>query len=265
MVLNEIEFFNQLSGFFENWRGLEESHNLDALDQELAQGLDLFFIRWRTLPLIKVNLEQPLYVDDSKLRSFFENFEKAVEPIHEARKNGFNLNVWQAAGLKADELRNCAVLKWFLDWRGDHGQENAILLEFLQLLPEQFRSFKPNKYQIIEECCPLGNQENRIDIEINSDEFLLFIEVKINAVEGQNQLQRYVNIARVKAANKKWLIVYLTKDGKLPQQYQNDDGVFGLSWLRVAKQFTSYANISAANNRGTWLLSQFAGHIKNFK
>lgn len=33
MVLNEIEFFNQLSGFFENWRGLEESHNLDALDQ----------------------------------------------------------------------------------------------------------------------------------------------------------------------------------------------------------------------------------------
>ncbi|MFH7808048.1 PD-(D/E)XK nuclease family protein [Acinetobacter sp. BSP-153] len=240
MVLNEIEFSTQLSAFFENWKRLSVVVN----DIE----------------------EKTLYIDHSALAGFFQRFDKAIVPISEARKNGLKLNIWQgAAGLKEDELRNCAVLKWFLDWRGDHGQENAILLEFLQLLPEQFRSFKPNRYQIIEECCPLGNQENRIDIEINSDEFLLFIEVKINAVEGQNQLQRYVNIARVKAANKKWLIVYLTKDGKLPQQYQNDDGVFGLSWLSVARQFKSYANIGAVNNRGAWLLSQFADHIKNFK
>ncbi|OTG75448.1 hypothetical protein B9T26_05545 [Acinetobacter sp. ANC 4169] len=185
--------------------------------------------------------------------------------MRKAKANGLMLNVWKTASLKTDEVRNSKVLKWFLDCYGDHGQKNAILLKFLQLLPEPFSKFQSENYKTIEECCPLGGQESRVDIEIDSREFLIFIEIKINAMEGQNQLQRYIDIARAKAGNRQWLIVYLTKDGKLPQRYQNNEGLFGLSWSIVAKQFKSHTKSADMNNRGIWLLSQFADHIKSFK
>ncbi|SUU23951.1 Uncharacterised protein [Acinetobacter haemolyticus] len=109
----------------------------------------------------------------------------------------------------------------------------------------------------------MGNQDNRIDIEIDAPDFLLFIEIKINAGEGEKQLQRYFEIAQAKAWRKDWLIVYLTKDGKLPKQYQDSDRYRGVSWLEVSKILNQYAN-GKDDNRGAWLVRQFADHVKGF-
>ena len=232
------DFSTQLSCFFSDWV------KVDQQQDEVIQ-------------------EQPLYIDSAALESFFQDFDKAAEPIREARGNGLLSNVWQAAGLGAKEVRNSQVLKWFLDWRGDHGQGNKVLVKFLKLLPEEFHC-KPERYFSTAECCPLGKQDNRVDIEIDAQEFLLFIEVKINATEGEDQLQRYIDIVKAKAGNRNWHVVYLTKDGKLPEKYKNQGNLKGISWRKVTEKFTEYAEQEDINNRGAWLAKQFADHIKTF-
>lgn len=267
MINNEqLDFSAQLSRFFSDWMEINPQKK-EVLQQQLTfeQKLDLFFKEFRDLPSTEEVPEQPLFVDSMALESFFQNLDLAVEPIRAAKKQGFALNVWKAAGLKNDEVRHSKVLKWFLDCRGDHGQGNAILLQLLRGLP-LLEKYQPERYFTTEECCPLGNQESRVDIEIDADEFLLFIEIKINATEGEDQLKRYIDIAQAKAKKRDWLVVYLTKNGKLPEKYEfykEQKRLIGLSWKKLAEIFYEYVNENV-NSRSVWLVKQFADHIKNF-
>lgn len=271
MVLNQFDFSNQLSNFFNDWKRIEQQQQ-DVVPKQLSfeQKLELFFKKFRDLPSIEEVPEQPLFVDSNKLEIFFNSFDDALEPMREARKKGLSVNVWKAAGLGENEVRNSQILKWLLDYRGDHGQGNKILVELLkllELLPQRFQNYSLERYSTIAECCPLGNQESRVDIEIDADEFLLFIEIKINATEGKDQLQRYIDIAQAKAKKRDWLVVYLTKDGKLPEKYQSykeQEKLIGLSWEKLAEIFYEYAKDRDVNNRSAWLVKQFADHIKTF-
>ncbi|MCM1960590.1 PD-(D/E)XK nuclease family protein [Acinetobacter modestus] len=263
-------FSSQLSSFFAGWKNIDESKNNDSLDHKFLENLDLFFQEWGKLPVIEKVEEKPLYVDSNKLKIFFNRFDDALEPIREARKKGLSVNVWRAAGVGENEVRNSQVLKWLLDYRGDHGQGNKILVELLkllELLPQRFQNYSLERYSTIAECCPLGNQDNRIDIEIDAPDFLLFIEIKINAGEGKDQLQRYIDIANAKAKGRDWMIVYLTRDGKLPEKYKlykEQERLIGLSWKKLAEIFYGYAKDRDVNNRSVWLVSQFADHVKSF-
>lgn len=255
IMVNTIEtadFSNQLDRFFTGWQEIQQQQK-DAQEKlPFEQKLEQFFKGWRKV-----------FIDDKKLSCFFAEYDIAQQPIRAAKAQGLALNVWTAAGLKRDEVRNSKVLKWFLDWRGDHGQGNQILVEFLKLLPQQLH-YQPDRYFATAECCPLGKQDNRVDIEIDADEFLLFIEIKIDATEGEDQLQRYIDIAKAKAGHRKWCIVYLTKDGKLPEKYQHQENLKGISWSDISKILYQYAKNADVNNRGAWLAKQFAEHIGNF-
>lgn len=143
---------------------------------------------------------------------------------------------------------------------------------------------------LIDECSPLGNLENRVDIEIDASEFLLFIEVKIYANEGVDQLKRYYREAMLKTKNvsKDWAIIYLTKTGCLSTNEQaikdsllndkdentklihdnlrNDEEnrLIPISWSTISKMLYQYAKVSDVNNHSAWLAKQFSEHIKNF-
>ncbi|MDM1020914.1 PD-(D/E)XK nuclease family protein [Acinetobacter sp. VNK23] len=258
MELAITEFSNQLANFFNDWKRIEQQQQ-DVVQKQLSfeENLGQFFKDWRRV-----------FINDKKLARFFNHYQsdEVQAPILEAKRQGLAVNVWQTAGLKNEEVRHSKVLKWFLDCRGDHGQGNAILLQLLKELPV-LEKYQPQRYFATEECCPLGNQESRVDIEIDADEFLLFIEIKINATEGKDQLQRYIDIAQAKAKNRDWLIVYLTRDGKLPERYQSyekDNKVIALSWKKLSKVLYEYTKGKEVNNRSIWLVKQFADHIKTF-
>lgn len=238
---------------------------ISVAERGFVQHLDVFFQSWQKIHLERPAPEKVINVEPVHLSHFFDAFKQALVPIVEAKEQGLMLNVWKNSGIGSDEVRNSKVLKWFLDCGGDHGQGNKILLQFLKLLPAPFCDFQPKFYSTLEECCPLGNLESRVDIEIDAPEFLLFIEIKINANEGFQQLERYREIAQKKAAGRPWLVVYLTKTGKLPALYlDNTNALFGISWREMAKAFKKYTNSQNLNNRSLWLLSQFADHTKTF-
>ena len=255
MELAIPEFSNQLANFFNDWKRIEQQQQ-DVVQEQLSfeENLGQFFKDWRKV-----------FINDRQLARFFAQYQsdEVQAPILAAQQQGLAVNVWQTAGLKNDEVRHSKVLKWFLDCRGDHGQGNAILLHLLKELP-LLEKYQPKRYFTTEECCPLGNQESRVDIEIDADEFLLFIEIKINAMEGRDQLQRYIDIAQAKAKNRDWLIVYLTRDGRLPEKYNAQNNLKGMSWMGISKILSTYTKKSDVNNRSAWLVKQFADHIKKF-
>ena len=288
------DFSTQLSCFFNDW--VKTGQQQDEVVQEqlsFEQRLDSFFKEWRDLPPIEEVPEQPLFVDSAALGNFFQDFDTAAEPIRAAKAQGLSANVWVAAGLGRDEVKNSQVLKWFLDCRGDHGQGNKILKLFLELLSEDFHPPKEqskdeeerylkNYFTIAEShhCAALNmsddclavqileenqskTKNSRVDIEIDATEFLLFIEVKIDANEGSGQLQRYYDIAQSRAKDRKWAVIYLTKNGKLPSQY-SDPKYRGITWKQVAEKFCEYATQKDINNRSAWLAKQFSDHIKTF-
>lgn len=233
---------------------------------ELSQQLKDFFAQWQDLP--KSGPEQlladPVQFNAEGFNHFIQNYMEAKKPVDAARELGFLTNIWQVAGLGNDEVRNSRVLKWLLDWRSDHGQTQKILNQFLQLLPKPFSQLTVQDYQTTAECCPLGEQDSRVDIEIDAENLLLFIEIKINANEGVDQLQRYQQIAQAKAKDRPWLVVYLTRTGILPPKYKSQNGFIALSWEQVARMLKNYVKTAHADNRAAWLINQFASHINTF-
>lgn len=149
-------------------------------------------------------------------------------------------NPWVVAGLERKELPNASALTWLLDPSGSHGLGSKPLKALLSLLIDCGADTFPLDYQawcgIAKEILPTGNQQNRVDIEIDADTFYLLIEVKINAGEQQDQLQRYQHEAISRAGKRPWAILFLTPQGRPPSSGDCDltQHLLSLSWHRLA-------------------------------
>ena len=253
----------QLVCFVEQWTAIQQ-HSDEPLQNKLA----IFFQKWvlETTELTDVIKPEAIQHDINHLAlsHFFNAYQHARQPMLEAMKQGMFVNVWQTAGLKHDEVRNSKVLQWFLNPNGNHGQSDALLKQFITLLPIEFQNLDTQSSRVIAESCPLGENTERVDIEIDAQHFLLFIEIKISAYEGQEQLNRYLNIAQRKAQNRPWLVVYLTNQSQLPVMHRNKQNLIAISWQQVAKVFLQYSKQAETHNRSAWLVQQFAEHIQAF-
>ncbi|MBN6711024.1 PD-(D/E)XK nuclease family protein [Haemophilus haemoglobinophilus] len=262
----DTEFTPQLEDFFTEWNKRSFSDKDD--DNFDPKQLSEFFNQWRKLGnIIEPKKEQIIPIPKSEqLKNFFIAFQEAQKPIEAERQLGMFANVWQAANLGRNEVRNSKTLRWFLDMYANHGQGSLFLQAVYQCLPKDFLPL-PKEYRATEECCPLGEETDRVDIEIESDNLLLFIEVKIDAQQGKRQLERYINVAKKKSGSRPWGIIYLTKDGILPKEINDKERVVGISWHQLAKALevlTKQKSKLEPNNRGIWLAEQFIQHILTF-
>ena len=174
----------QTQQFFTGWQAAQpfESEN----DAHVAR-MGAFFDAWKR--------SVPAGASSNPAEAFhcqqFAEFSAAFSPAcQDYRRTGVRANAWRAAGVGKDEMRNSAVLRWLLDGFEDHGQGAAILVAILRQLKRtdlaELASVHP--YWTRVEACPFGEQESRIDIEIESPRFLIFIEFKVRATEYGNHL-----------------------------------------------------------------------------
>ena len=185
-----------------------------------------------------------------------------------ANAAGAFVNVWTVAGLRRNELRNAAVLAWFLDPKGTHGLGGLFIKDLLTRIrpvPEwlaQERDF--DDLLVHTEECPIGSTENRIDISITAPGYLMFIEVKIDAPEGPDQLARYVREIAVKArahGAHRSLVIYLTPRGRLPVGLAE---LAALSWRDVEKAAMAVANALPESDQRRAPIFQFSLHVQSF-
>jgi len=186
-------------------------------------------------------------------------------PIEYFEQSGLLADPWGAASLRRNEVRNAAVLSWFLDPRGDHGCGDALLLYVLErvryVIGDQIPAKPSTSCKVAVEECPDGENANRVDILIDDDQFVLIFEVKIDATEQDEQLKRYCGIAAARAGSKRhWAVIFLTTDGRAPKTAGvHISKVILLSWKDIAAALGRVA--LGASTIPKFLASSFANHI----
>lgn len=188
--------------------------------------------------------------------------------LHQAQGAGAFMNIWQAAGLRRNELRNAAVLTWLLNPKGSHGLGDKMAKALFSQLREK-PAWMPSASDlhdiaVVAEECPLGSEESRVDISITAPEFLLFIEVKIDAPLRDRQIERYLQEIGLKSTslgNLPSLVIFLTPHGRKPAVGLD---VASLSWVDVARAIGEIVKILPGADTRVPMLSQFAEHVRSF-
>lgn len=114
---------------------------------------------------IKTNIEA------SQLTEFFSLLS---EPLKVVQHRSLSFDPREVAGLGRKEVRNTAVLSWLLDPEGTHGFGRLPLQAFLRAIRHS-RNDIPEDYlhycRVQVETNPTGENSNRVDIEIDADNF----------------------------------------------------------------------------------------------
>jgi len=207
--------------FFVDWQQL---HRLVQLPEIQFERWQQFFSEWKSLETT-ISVQEKFIKFDC---GHFEEFVKAfAEPYDNYCQSGAFINIWQVAGIGKDELRNSAVLAWMLDHSADHGQGSSILERLVAMIGNireidlSLESIRKNNYRVKTESLPMGELHSRIDIEVEGADFLIFIEVKINAQETNDQLQRYLDLVKRKSAGRSWAIIFLTPTGRFSNKWHS--------------------------------------------
>jgi hypothetical protein len=192
-------------------------------------------------------------------------FDEIRDAIPAVRGSGVLSTPWAAAMLRRDEVRTASVLSWFLSPRGNHGCGDALLREVLahirQKLGGDFPAIPSQHCFVSVEECPDGDRSSRIDIQIDDPEYFLVIEVKIDAPEQDDQIDRYCDVAAFRTGGiRPWCVVFLTTDGRQPKT-GNNERVVVISWSQIAKFLRAATRSCKPIPR--LLSSSFADHVFN--
>ena len=206
----------------------------------LAAWLPHFFAQWPRQGLSTQARESPaVTVETHQLSAFFTDI---AQPLAALRHGTFTFDPWEVAKLGRNEVRNSAVLAWLLDPHGNHGFGDLPLKALLSAVRECGKANFPQNVtrfcRVNVEKYPTGDATNRVDIEIDADNFFMLIEVKIDAYEQKDQILRYIGEAQKRAGEQPWAVVYLTPQGRVPLSAGGEADVPCLSWRRLASVLT---------------------------
>ncbi len=279
---NQLNPLKDYSEFFNSWKNATEVLSFEKFKNFLAAYQNISAYDFKT-----ALAQKELSYDKSEI--FLNSFKNEYDTFLAL---GGKINVWEVAKLKTDELRNCNVLAWFLNSNAEHGQGDFFLQAFYETFLESSNSLIDfNQYYSVSveqvftdntflhdgfseqsEEFAKKKKNNRVDIIIEGNDLLLFVEAKINALEGVQQLKSYSEILANKTHYKNRHLVFLTKSGYVPKEYSSFEvAPVGVSWKTISKSFEDAMRKRLGStyktlNQPLWaaLAEQFCQHIKTF-
>lgn len=195
----------QFDTFFQRW------HSLQPQTAGPAAAMAAFFDAWQHIPARPA--PRPPTLDTRQFAEFAAAF-----PAAHARhlRSGVRANAWRSVGVGHDELRNTAVLRWLLDCLGDHGQGPDLLVALLEhlALPSlaALAQQAPYRARVEQRLSEAG--DSRVDIAIEGADFMVLIEAKVGAAEGDDQLERYHRYLQGIPGKRLRELIFLTPEGR---------------------------------------------------
>lgn len=229
-----------------------------------SPGLASFLRAYRQLrPAPRGSRPTPKVLDPERLHEVLTTLRS---PLADARESGVMLNPWIMAGLGRNEIRNASVLASFISPRICGRFAVDLLNAFLEPLrsdaqPLPTRTDLESGYHVRTEHYVTGNERDRVDLTIEGSEFVLGIEVKIDAPEGPLQLERYVETIRRwgQRRSKRAAVIFLA-----PYSADRPD-VISADWhLFVAASRKVVARTKTDRTETQKLLQLFARHVADF-
>mgnify|MGYP001199351424 FL=1 len=122
-------------------------------------------------------------------------------------------NIFKILGVqKKEDLTHSNFLAWIMNPEEKHNIGSSFLeLFLLQFMTEQLNKLNLDKINVFREYT---GQSGRIDILIETKNFVVCLENKIDSPESPNQLQNYKKIIEKDFPTKKHFYVFLTPDGR---------------------------------------------------
>ncbi len=157
-------------------------------------------------------------------------------------------NPFDVLGVARSELRHSRTIAWLLNPRGSHGLRDYFLRGFLSQAATEARErgitnvpFTPTdidgwKFSDVE----VARERHDIDILLTSesDGFICPIENKVGSDEHSNQLSRYLQTVESEYTGLAPFPIYITPDGRKPQQKQDAERWTPFSYEKVADLIT---------------------------
>lgn len=237
-------------------------------------------------PPLAEQSEAPFPIDIERATAFFQEISEALDAY---QKSGAGISFWEVASIDTDEVKVCGVLAWLLDCHGSHGQGSIFARALLDSLrasavrhrfdSEHFPSEADLSadYEARRECsyeelisdssvdCSATSIYSRVDIQLSGKGFLLFIEAKVYSGENGDQLRRYRNHLDLAANGRKRALVYLTRQGRLPDDATLHGAVLPLRWCDLADAIVACSERKMLpGSIGQILIKQFCKHISKF-
>ena len=201
---------------------------------------------------------------EERLERLYSNLNHKLEIYREGKRHwdpflSTDFNV-VSKFIDPDENRLSDIIKYLLDANGSHGQGSKFLDAFLKRL---FKENQPNpelsrnQIQVNREVPTYYNDENqrrRIDITIDFKNFIIGIENKPWAGEGDGQLEAYYKHLKCKCEreDKKFCLVFITPNRRKPTSIDNSGDLIGkgelcllsyssdiLDWIEDAGNYAS--------------------------
>jgi hypothetical protein len=150
------------------------------------------------------------------------------------------------------------VLAFFLDNNASHGLGNAALEALLELLPDDVSSSLSANLINTPEREVASDNGNRIDLLMESDEWLLVLENKIFHTQN-NPFDDYQAFAKQRYPSKEHIYVVLSPSGEAPS------GWYGISYpalINTLKEKLATCFISQPMNKWLVLLREFILHLE---
>jgi hypothetical protein len=190
-------------------------------------------------------------------------FQDLQQGLSHAKETGGIINPWSIAGLKRDEVRNAGALAglWLPEFGGSVSKRFLAATLDAALPGPDWNEELDLGYRVETECSPMGDIADRVDLVIEAREYLIGIEVKIDAPLGPLQLERYsASLSRRAALLGRQCRVIFLAPFRSP-----DPSISSITWKDVA-----LAARSATRSRGTprsfveELIARFGDHISAF-
>lgn len=148
---------------------------------------------------------------------------RELKKQHERRAaiTGEDFNVFEVLGVERREVRHSAFLANLLNPKGSHRQGAVFLEHFLNLEPRLADSSDYGElydFQVITEAATNAN-DGRIDISLKNEGYAIIIENKIDAEDGDGQLNKYYwDAIKEGFAPEQIKLIYLTLYGEPPNK-----------------------------------------------
>ena len=152
----------------------------------------------------------------ASMEDFLSTFEQAHRRIWRTK---VDFNLFSLLGIQTDEVRHSALLAWLLDPESGHGQGTLFMRLFTELCSVDLPDTAFHRYTVRTE---FAGEESIIDVMVSAHaEFIIYVENKVLAAEGPDQVDReFRDLRRLGAAlsvpRRHQYAVFLTPDGRRP-------------------------------------------------
>ena len=197
-------------------------------------------------------------MDDEKYKKFFQEVKEFLAEQKLQRLRGLNeYNLLQAVRDPNEEVGlHSRFLYSFLDTNGAHYQDDL----FVKIFVETVLGIKNFGKVVRVEKEVLTDTNRRIDFVIESEKYLIGIEMKIDASDQEHQIYDYYTyLEKIKSHEQNIIIYYLTKHGNVASNtsYKRDDSEVKyerisfekniLEWIKVCQeQIENITNLNYA-------------------